>query len=307
LRNIGLAYWTLQQTLTLAFDDAEKTYGMNEYDVDSFKQMITGSSPWKITLVYTVAILHLILEVMAVSSDISFWKAKTSFEGISSSSVALQTTSSIIMFLYVREQEQTKMVMYLIFAKFCLQVWKLRKLTMFKKIPRPPYFKWVNRSGAETGLEEMQDIEDFERRCVLQLFLVLVPVMVAYCAYRLVFEKFRSWWSWLILSLAVGSQVGGFAIMTPQIFLNHRLKSVEHLPWRALTFQAVNTFIDDIFTLFIRMPEIHKYSAFRDDIIFIICCAQRWMYRNNSSSNKKPLAEDDDHSDPPLFTREKDE
>ena len=67
--------------------------------------------------------------------------------------------------------------------------------------------------------------------------------------------------------------------MTPQVFMNYRLKSVEHLPWKALTYQAINTFIDDIFMMCIRMPEVQKYSVFRDDIIFVICCYQRWLYR----------------------------
>ncbi|EER11389.1 conserved hypothetical protein, partial [Perkinsus marinus ATCC 50983] len=78
--------------------------------------------------------------------------------------------------------------------------------------------------------------------------------------------------------LAACSEVFGFVVMTPQVFLNYRLKSVEHLPWRALSYQACNTFIDDVFTLVIRMPEIHKFSVFRDDIVFIICCYQRWIY-----------------------------
>jgi len=71
--------------------------------------------------------------------------------------------------------------------------------------------------------------------------------------------------------------------MTPQVFLNYRLKSVDHLPWRVLSYQAVNTFIDDVFMLCIRMPEVQKYSVFRDDIVFVICCVQRWLYKGRRS------------------------
>ncbi|EER07164.1 hypothetical protein Pmar_PMAR008601, partial [Perkinsus marinus ATCC 50983] len=60
-------------------------------------------------------------------------------------------------------------------------------------------------------------------------------------------------YSFVILSLAACSEVFGFVVMTPQVFLNYRLKSVEHLPWRALSYQACNTFIDDVFTLVIRV------------------------------------------------------
>jgi hypothetical protein len=69
--------------------------------------------------------------------------------------------------------------------------------------------------------------------------------------------------------------------MTPQIFMNHRLKSVEHLPWSALTYSFINTFIDDLFAFGIfRVPEVSRYSCLRDDIVFIVICVQRWLYKD---------------------------
>ncbi len=35
--------------------------------------------------------------------------------------------------------------------------------------------------------------------------------------------------------------------MTPQLFINYKLKSIAHLPWRMLTYKALNTFIDDLY------------------------------------------------------------
>merc|ERR1712217_19114 len=127
------------------------------------------------------------------------------------------------------------------------------------------------------------------------LALVLFPGITGFCVYRLFKYEFRSWYSWIVLSLAICSQMGGFVVMTPQVFMNYRLKSVEHLPWRALTYQAINTFIDDIFSLCIRMPEVQKYSVFRDDIIFVICCVQRWLYRKPSTA--APEVENSANSD----------
>merc|ERR1712183_202766 len=74
--------------------------------------------------------------------------------------------------------------------------------------------------------------------------------------------------------------------------MNHRLKSVDHMPWKVLTYQAINTFIDDVFALCIRMPEIQKYSVFRDDIVFIMCCVQRWLYRKAAPATKRQEGKD---------------
>lgn len=58
--------------------------------------------------------------------------------------------------------------------------------------------------------------------------------------------------------------------MTPQLFINYKLKSVAHLPWRVFMYKALNTFIDDLFAFIIKMPTMHRLSCLRDDIVFII-------------------------------------
>lgn len=71
--------------------------------------------------------------------------------------------------------------------------------------------------------------------------------------------------------------------MTPQLFINYKLKSVAHLPWRMLTYKFLNTFIDDIFAFVIKMPTMYRLGCFRDDIIFLIYVYQRWIYRVDQS------------------------
>jgi len=56
----------------------------------------------------------------------------------------------------------------------------------------------------------------------------------------------------------------GFIMMTPQLFINYKLKSVAHLPWRMMTYKALNTFIDDIFAFVIKMPTLYRIGCLRD-------------------------------------------
>lgn len=74
-----------------------------------------------------------------------------------------------------------------------------------------------------------------------------------------------SQFTWVIV-LAHGPLVFvlGFIMMTPQLFINYKLKSVAHLPWRMLTYKALNTFIDDIFAFVIKMPTLYRIGCFRD-------------------------------------------
>ena len=65
-------------------------------------------------------------------------------------------------------------------------------------------------------------------------------------------------------------------MMTPQLFINYKLKSVAHLPWRMMTYKALNTFIDDIFAFVIKMPTLYRIGCFRDG--------------TNSMFKKKPIS-----------------
>ena len=55
-------------------------------------------------------------------------------------------------------------------------------------------------------------------------------------------------------------------MMTPQLFITYKLKSVAHLPWpwRMLTYKALNTFIDDMSAFVIRIPLLYQIGCFRD-------------------------------------------
>jgi hypothetical protein len=50
------------------------------------------------------------------------------------------------------------------------------------------------------------------------------------------------------------------------------------MPWRAMTYKAFNTFIDDIFAWMIEMPTTHRIATLRDDLVFFVYLYQRWIY-----------------------------
>jgi hypothetical protein len=261
---VGMAYWLLSETLIRSFDNLEQQMSVNEYDIDSFKMLITGSSITKLAVVYLVSLLHFIFEYLAIKSDLSFWRSKTRFDGISESSISMNIVMGGISALYVVEQGESKIALYFILIKMAMNLWKIYKLR--------------GQSGETT--EAMEQIHKDEAKCMRYLVVGLLPLVVGFCVYRLIYHRYRSWYSWAILSVTAASEVFGFVTMTPQIFMNYRLKSVEHLPWTALTYSFINTFIDDLFAFGIfRVPEVSRYSCLRDDIVFVIVCVQRWYYK----------------------------
>jgi hypothetical protein len=111
----------------------------------------------------------------------------------------------------------------------------------------------------------------------------LLPLILTYALYSLGNELHSGWYSWFITTASSFVYAIGFVLMTPQLFLNYKLKSVAHLPWRVLGYRFVNTFIDDLFAFIIRMPTMARMSCFRDDVVFIIYLWQRYLYPVDTS------------------------
>jgi hypothetical protein len=166
------------------------------------------------------------------------------------------------------------------FVALLIEVWKITKVTNIS-IDRDnlvlgflPRLKFTDvPSYVESSTKE------YDKMAFKYLGWILFPLFMCYGVYSLIYQEHKGWYSF-ILGLLYGFLLTfGFIIMTPQLFINYKLKSVAHLPWRMLTYKALNTFIDDMFAFVIKMPMMYRIGCFRDDIVFFIYLYQRWIYR----------------------------
>lgn len=217
--------------------------------------------------------------------------------------------------LYLLDQQTSLLVLGPAVIGVFIELWKVSKA--FKVSPCPllksPQMSlhWASgvpriRLGAHSAAEEATDAADSQ--AMKALAYLLVPLCIGGAAYRcpflsgtepfsLAYVPHTSWYSWAVESAANGVYAFGFLFMLPQLFVNYRLKSVAHLPWRAFMYkvccllcnlceqklftskqqqlQAFNTFIDDLFAFIIVMPTAHRVACFRDDVVFLVYLAQR--------------------------------
>lgn len=120
--------------------------------------------------------------------------------------------------------------------------------------------------------------KEYDDMAMKYLSYVLFFLVACSSVYSLKYERHKSWYSWILSSLTSCVYMFGFIMMCPQLFINYKLKSVAHLPWRQMTYKFLNTIIDDLFAFVIKMPVLHRLSVFRDDVIFLIYVYQRWKY-----------------------------
>ena len=121
---------------------------------------------------------------------------------------------------------------------------------------------------------------------------LLVPLMAIYLVYALNKRNWviRRYYRFILETAVAFIALFGFILMTPQLYINYKLKSVDHLNWRGLIYRFVTTIIDDVFAFMVTMPPLRRIMYFRDgipflylDAIFLMYLYQRWIYKTDYS------------------------
>lgn len=77
------------------------------------------------------------------------------------------------------------------------------------------------------------------------MYVLAVPLLLAYAGYSLVYETHRFWYSFVISTLVGSVYAYGVLMLVPSIYINYRLKSAAHMSGKAMVYKFLNTFIDD--------------------------------------------------------------
>ncbi|KAJ9461539.1 CLPTM1-like membrane protein cnrB [Diplonema papillatum] len=270
--------------------EAVKTMGIEDSEFQEIIDGFANTSLPLLTITVIATVLHCLFEFLAFKSDVSFWQENNSLCGLSFTTLIFDLLLQVLIYFYLLDEQASAVILLPGAIGLLIQIWKLRRATGLTMTSSYPFFKMTRVELEGAGSNELTRLTvETDRRVMRHTVQVLVPVALAVAGYSLVHSKHYSWVSWIIHSLAGLAYSAGFLLMTPQVIINYKLKSVAHLPWRLLTYRFINTFIDDLFALIVRMPTMHRMSVFKDDIIFIVCMVQRFLYRVDM--NRKETAD----------------
>eukprot|EP00262_Sarcandra_glabra_P020094 TRINITY_DN7897_c0_g1_i1.p1 TRINITY_DN7897_c0_g1~~TRINITY_DN7897_c0_g1_i1.p1 ORF type:complete len:590 (-),score=95.29 TRINITY_DN7897_c0_g1_i1:365-2134(-) len=272
---ISMTKWQLFLQIDQSFQ-IHRSYGsMLEGEADELKRVFLEGNPYLLMITMVVSLFHSVFDFLAFKNDIQFWNKNKSMEGLSAKSVVVSFISQLIVFLYLIDNDTSWMILASSGIGCCIEFWKIGKAMHIEidRSGRIPMLKFRDRdSYAGNKTKEYDDL------AMKYLSYVLFFLVACSSVYSLMYERHRSWYSWILSSLTSCVYMFGFIMMCPQLFINYKLKSVAHLPWRQMTYKFLNTIIDDLFAFVIKMPLLHRLSVFRDDVIFLIYIYQRWIY-----------------------------
>eukprot|EP00038_Savillea_parva_P010335 m.189607 g.189607 ORF g.189607 m.189607 type:complete len:752 (-) comp17772_c0_seq1:108-2363(-) len=252
--------------------------GFSEYDLDDVKQLVSETSLKMLGLTYVISMLHMVFDYLAFKNDVGFFQSRKDYTGISGRTLLSSFVSSVIISLYLLDNEYTsRIVLGSVVIGTVIEGWKVFKVlrpTVYWMYGLP----WMRAATAEGRSAGENSTAAIDELGFAWLSYALYPLVLAWAIYSLFTEAHKSWWSWAIHALANGVYTFGFIMMTPQLFINYKLKSVAHLPWKVFMYKAFNTFIDDVFSFIMVMPTSHRIACLRDDVVFFVYLYQRWLY-----------------------------
>jgi hypothetical protein len=270
--------WQVQQQMASSWETQRQWGAVEEGETDEMKRMVLETNPWLLGVTVVVTLLHTIFDFLAFRNDVAFWRSTKTMEGLSLRTVSMNVFFQVVIFLYLLDNDTSWMVLISSGIGLAIEAWKLRRVAAVNVTwPRGAWRPQVLWEDKDAGYVQSRT-KEYDDMAFRHLSLVLYPLVLGYATYSLVHSQHKSWYSWVISSLTGFVYAFGFILMTPQLFINYKLKSVAHLPWRAMVYKSLNTFIDDFFAFIVKMPTLHRIAVFRDDLVFLVFLYQRWIY-----------------------------
>ncbi|KAF5393072.1 hypothetical protein D9757_001205 [Collybiopsis confluens] len=265
-------------SMTQGFKEAAKQQGAGaSAELDEIKRMLIETNPWFLGLTGLVSVLHMVFEMLAFKSDVSHWRHKKEM-------IITNVFVQIVILLYLIDNNDNTSWMILFGSGMgvIIEAWKITKAVDISIAPASPGSLLPYRLDVKDKhvlSEDEKKTQEYDRLAFRYVSYVAIPSLAIYTGYSLLYESHRGWYSFIIGTLTSYVYMFGFAQLVPQLIINYKLKSVAHMPMKAMIYKTLSTVVDDFFAFCIKMPFLHRLACFRDDVVFLIFLYQRWIYR----------------------------
>lgn len=157
-------------------------------DYDEYKRMFLETNLYLLGVTFVVSFLHSIFECLAFKNDIAFWREKDSMEGISVKTLYMQLVMSIIICLYLFENETSLMISAPQGFGILLDLWKLKKASKFSRTASFPYFTLEDKDTYNGKTKE------YDKIAMKYMSWIMFPLMGCYTVYSVFYKEHKGWY-----------------------------------------------------------------------------------------------------------------
>lgn len=249
-------------SMTQSFEQAAQQQGTGA-EMDEVKRMLTETSPWLLITTGIVTVLHMLFEFLAFSSDIGHWRKKDKdLVGVSLRTILTNCFVQLVILLYLQDssEETSLMILFTQGIGLAIEAWKITKVVDIKV--RPDNTKLIGYTVTFEDKKELSEDEkktqEYDKLAFRLVSYFAIPALLAYSVYSLKYKTHRGWYSFIVSTLAQAIYMFGFVQLVPQLIINYKLKSVAHMPMKAMMYKTLSTVVDDFFAFCVRMPWLHR-------------------------------------------------
>lgn len=276
---ISWNYFVFRKILNMMVDSIEEYFPGQSEVMDEVRYWTSENRLKSLFVMQCLGWIHIIFEYYAFRDEYRFFVTSSNLSGVSLSSLYFSILKSLIVLLYLYEQQSSWIVILSVLKDLGFHAWKAIQVRKRKQ-------EKANNSQITVHISRENDRQqEIDQQAGVHVILLLAPVIFGYSIHSYLTKNYRSWYSWIIDSGINVIYVLGFLSLLPQLYLNYRLKSVAYLPQKVFLYKIFLTFVDDITAYLLEYPWKHRLLTMMDDIIFFGFIIQWFIYP--SCKNRK--------------------
>jgi hypothetical protein len=171
-----------------------RSIGLSEDETDELLQLMSPDRLYVLILTYVVSFLHTFFAALAFKNDVQFWSSASDMYGLSKRSVIGNAVCSVILFLFLYDSPETSwLILGTIGVGALVEVWKMTRV-----------LGWTGAASRRDFTAAEKETNRIDAAGMRYLWFLLWPAIGGWAVYSLLHHQHRSWYSWLIASLANG-------------------------------------------------------------------------------------------------------
>lgn len=168
-------------------------------DQDSLKETLLETNPYLLGITFAVSILHTVFELLAFKNDIQFWNNRKSLEGLSVRSVFFGVFQSLIVLLYVLDNETNFMIKISVFIGLGIELWKIQKVVNVNLSSEHRILGIIPRiTFSDKGSYAESATKQYDNLAFKYLGWLCFPLLLSYGVYSVMYLEHKGWYSFVL-------------------------------------------------------------------------------------------------------------
>lgn len=204
-------------------------------EFEEMKRVLVDTNMYLLATTIAVSILHTVFEMLAFKNDISHWRNKKDNVGVSFRTILANVFMQTVIFLYLIDNSDgtSWMILFGQGMGIILEAWKITKTVDVKFVNG-----WIKFEDKHKLSDLEKETKEYDEIAFRYLYMAAVPLLLGYAIWSLIYETHKSWYSFVITTLVGSVYAYGFLMMVPSLYINYRLKSVAHMPRKAMMYKV---------------------------------------------------------------------